>query len=179
MFPRFFFKCSSNKLGGTASPPGRWPRTVRLRRSITATTHTVNSDVKKPSSTHKRIPPGRISRKEAKPLRSPELARVHMPALPALTRQIKRPHDAQQLVSRVWDCVLAGNPLPNSARRDVKNLRGSVVRKPRIRQQDFKARAKHGTVFTAFSGGQFATIVLHTIYIMLINISIVQNLKSP
>lgn len=78
-----------------------------------------------------------------------------MPALPALARQLKQPHDAHQLVGRIGNRDLAGNPVPDGAWRDVKELRRSLRSEPGVRQQDFEAGAKQGAGFTGFAGDVF------------------------
>jgi len=93
-----------------------------------------------------------------------------MPAVPARTRQLKQPHDAHQLVSGVRHQHLAGNPVPDGARRDVKDFPGSFGGQPGVEQQDFEACAQRGAGFAGLPGCAFLRTVVDTMCIMLSNV---------
>ena len=100
--------------------------------------------------------------------RTPKPTGMHVPAVPALARQLKQAHDPQQLVSRIRDGDLTGNPVPNGSGRDLKKLRGFIQTQARIREQDFEAGALYSAGFTGLSELLFPLTVLYTMYIMLI-----------
>ena len=90
-----------------------------------------------------------------------------MPAIPARHGQLKQAQDPQQLVRRIRHRDLAGNPVPDSAWRDMKQFRRIINAQARIGQQDFEAGALQSAGFTGFGRVAFLAIVLDTMYIML------------
>jgi len=100
-------------------------------------------------------------------LRRPQLAAVHVPAVPAVARKLRTGEDAQQPIGGVRHQHFAGNPVPNSAWRDMQHLRSGFGSETQISEHDFESGAEHFTVLASL-GRLLATLfVLYTMYIML------------
>ncbi len=97
---------------------------------------------------------------------SPQLATVHVPAVPAVGRKFRAREDSQQPVGGIRDQHFAGNPVPDSAWRDVQHLRSGFGSETQISEHDFQARREDFAGLACLGRLSPALLVLYTMYIM-------------